>query len=189
MKSLCNVHIVSQKLCTAAVQLVIKCFIVITIFCLKFCCGLFPGVPWRAAASFQQDSAVLQRDVCPGVLDFALHNILSTVHEGWDRAGCRDTCTTSLLYLPAHTAALTTLVNVPTDERSAFVSGRKLECICVLSRPARLIGPRLQERCRFLFYFIYFFTFTCVLYGLLMQKSAQLFFLLIIQYCNIFNIK
>lgn len=159
MKSLCNVHIVSQKLCTAAVQLVIKCFIVMTIFSLKFCCSLFPGVPWRAAASFQQDSTVLQRDVCSGVLDFALHNILSTVHEGWDHAGCRDVCTTSL---PAHTAALTTLVHVPTDEQSAFVSGRKLECIRLLSlslslsRPARLIGPRLQERCRFPFYFIYF---------------------------------
>ena len=116
---------------------------------------------------------------------------------------------TRLLCLPAHTAGLTypnrtTLANVPAGELSDFVSrnlnvfvyykhtNRLVAATC--SHPDRLVTPRLQEpyvpfQALQLSLFFFLIHFCCVLYRLLQKSTHIFFFLLIIQYCNIFNIK
>lgn len=43
---------------------------------------------------------MLQRDVCPGVMDIALYDTLRTLRRGWDLAGCRDLCDCTAVNLP-----------------------------------------------------------------------------------------
>lgn len=123
---------------------------------------------------------------------------------------------TYLLYLLAHAVGPTDPNRATTRPRRWAVClclARDFECIRVLEPTSRPVlhhvvpscqthqhsdagtfeNPPLErvqiEILQLLSVFL-FFNFACVLYRLMMQKSIPIFFsLLIIQYCNIFNIK